>query len=228
VTLVEVLPREPLWVEVEVVRAGIDEVGAVTCELASGLIDQFTGTADVRWTFVADERRTFAVWPKAVFDAGVSYRYAIVVGELGELWTAWRYQTDVRVTMKVEDDFYATRTISVSLAAPWSQRNSPDTSTDAGEIIFAEVHLQIPTLTSPQSTSYTFDKTNVGTERRWKIRTRKDERRYAYEVHALTADGRMLQFGPFESDGERVSLEIYRVRVSDTSPPEFGLRTLSP
>jgi hypothetical protein len=224
VTLAQVFPREPLWVEVKVVGVSLDEVGAVTCELASGHVDRLTGTAEVRWTFVDDETRTFAVWPNSIFDAGFSYRYAIVLADVGELWTDWRYQTDARVTMNVEDDFYATRTISVSLVAPWSQRNSPDSSSQAGEIIFAEVHLQTPMAASPQTASYTFDQTNIGRELRWKVRTRKDAKKYAYEVHALTADGRMLQFGPFESDAERIALEIYRVRVSDTSPAEFDLR----
>ncbi|MGH8072353.1 MAG: hypothetical protein ACRERE_45390 [Candidatus Entotheonellia bacterium] len=225
VTLAHVLPREPLRVEVEVVSDSIDEVEAVKCELASGPIDRLAAAADVHWTFVADETRTFAVWPKSVFDDGVSYRYAIVVAGPGELWTEWRYQTDMRVIMKVEDDFYATRTISVTLAAPWSQRNSPDASTHAGEIIFAEVHVQTLIVASPQSASYTFDKTNIGTALRWNVRTRNDENRYTYEVHALAADGQLLRFGPFESDRDRVSLEIYRIRVSDTSPAEFGLRT---
>jgi hypothetical protein len=226
VTLAHVLPRQPLRVEVEVISGSIDEVEAVQCELASGRVGPLSGAADVRWTFVADEMRAFAVWPQSIFDAGVSYRYAIVVADPGKLWTEWRYQTDMRVTMKVEDDFYATRTISLTLAAPWSQRNSPDASTTAGEIIFAEVHLQMPTTSSPQSVSHTFDKTNVGTELRWKIRTRKDENQYVYEVHALAADGQMLKFGPFESEADRVSLELYRIRVSDTSPAEFGLRTV--
>jgi hypothetical protein len=227
VTLAHVLPRQPLRVEVEVMSDSFDAVEAVKCELASGHVQPLTAAADVRWTFVADETRAFAVWPQSVFDEGVSYRYAIVVAGPGELWTEWRYQTDMRVTMKVEDDFYATRTISLTLAAPWSQRSSPDASTNTGEIIFAEVHLQTPLTASPQSASYTFDKTNIGTELRWKIRTRKDEQQYVYEVHALAADGQMLKFGPFQSEEDRVSLELYRIRMSDTSPTEFGLRTVT-
>jgi len=126
--------------------------------------------------------------------------------------------------MNVEDEFYATRTISLTLSAPWSQRNSSDASTNTGEIIFAEVHLQLPTRSSPQSASHTFDKTNIGTELRWNVRRLKDQHRYTYEVQALAADGQMLKFGPFESEADRLALELYRIRVSDTSPTKFGLR----
>jgi hypothetical protein len=226
VTRAHVLPRQPLWVEVMVVRGSIDEVEAVHVELASRPIDQVPAAADVRWTFLADETRTFAVWPQSVFDAGVWSRYAIVVDGLGELWSAWRYQTDMRVTMNVEDEFYATRTIRLTLAAPWSPRSSPDASTNTGEIIFAEVHLQLLTTSRPQSVSQTFDRTNIGTELRWNIRGPKDVNRYAYEVHALASDGQLLKFGPFESASDRVALELYRIHVSDTSPTEFGLRTV--
>jgi hypothetical protein len=71
VTLAHVLPRQPLWVEVEVVRGSIDEVEAVQCELVSGPVDRLPAAADVHWSFVAEEMRTFVVWPQSVFDAGV-------------------------------------------------------------------------------------------------------------------------------------------------------------
>jgi len=71
-------------------------VEAVHVELASGPIEHVPAAAEVRWTFVADETRAFAVWPQSIFDEGLWSRYAIVVDSPGEIWTAWRHQTAMR------------------------------------------------------------------------------------------------------------------------------------
>jgi hypothetical protein len=43
-------------------------------------------------------------------------------------------------------------------------------------------------------------------------------------VDLLTADGRLLSFGPFEAGLDTIDLEIYRERIGDDAPAEFGVK----
>jgi hypothetical protein len=226
VTLMHVYPRQPIRIRAEAKFADINEVTGVICEVESGQpsAEAQSIIPDLTTSFSTEGTRDLILWPKSIFEQGFSFRYGIQVPDANMVWTNWRYQTEPKIEMIIEDEFYTTRIIRTTLKAPWSQRNGPDPSTRDPEIIFVELHLRTPQATGSQCTSFTFDKTNAGTEVRWKVRSRKDQQLGRFEVLALSADGRMLSFGPFEFDQEQLSIEIFVVRSGDTEPPEFGMR----
>ena len=112
---------------------------------------------------------------------------------------------------------------------PWSLRGGPDPATRDAEILFAELHLRTPS-SADQG------------ERELHLRQQQPRRRggldlapapwrgpVQLEILALTADGRMLTFGPYETAQDRIEIEIYRRHVSDSvDPAEFDVRWSQP
>jgi hypothetical protein len=228
VTLAHVYPRTPMRIQATALFLSVAEVRGVICEITMRSVapDAPSGVADLRHTFITEEVHDFVLWPESIFDTGFSYRYGIDVGGTQPIWAVWRQPTEPRILMNVLEEFYATRTICVGLRGPWSELAGPNPAKLAGEILFAEVNLNSPLGGQSQSKCCTFDKSNIGTEFSWKARMHKGEKRISYEVNVLTVDGRSLSFGPFETDQERLSMEVCAVQVSDGLPAEFSFRSL--
>lgn len=226
VTLPHVYPQRARRIVARAQLSDLTGVQGVTCQFLSGPppSGDSPAPAALSATLVSEEARLIHLWPLSVFEVGFSYRYRIegAGAELG--FTGWRHQTSDEVLMSVADDFYATRTIRTALRAPWSLRGGPDPATRDAEILFAELHLRTPSAADQASQSFTFDNSNRGAEVAWTLRQRRGEGRVQLEILALSADGRMLNFGPYETAQERIEIEIYRRHVSDSEPTEFDVR----
>jgi hypothetical protein len=218
----DVFPRDPVKVRVSVIKGDTPEIQQVCVQLSSG-----TGLADailpdLEWSFTQDESRVFTLWPKTIFDLGWKSRIGATLFTGEEIWTEWTVGQGGEVVMKVEDQFYTQKTVEVELDAPWSPQRSPDPTVRRGEIIYAEVDLSLPLAADTQGKTFTFDAQNRE-KRMWKIRGRAGLASYRYQVHALSVDGRMHDFGPFDSEKEKLSLTIIRTLVSDLAPPDFSV-----
>ncbi|MCY0989777.1 hypothetical protein OV203_21750 [Nannocystis sp. ILAH1] len=225
VTLGHVYPRTPIRIRARADLAALPEVRAVLLQIKSGRVEA-DAASDLTCTLTAGDTRELVVWPDSIFERGFSFRYAIEIADAGWVWTDWRYSTEPEIIMPVADDFYRTRIVHLALTAPWSLRNGPDPSSVDAELIFAEVSAR--SAAQDASFTFTFDRSNSGTEPAWKFRARKGADLVLFEILALTVDGRMLTFGPFESDQERVAFAISTARISDTEPAEFAVRMTSP
>jgi hypothetical protein len=225
VTLADVYPRTPVRVQVTASYADLPHVQGVTLELASGgSAAEPLCAASTSRTLASDQETQLTLWPNNLFDLGYSHRYAIDTSGREREWTAWRYSTEPRLVMSVADDFYTTRTIELSVRAPWSKLKGPDALQHAAELIFAELHLCSLGSDPADEATYTFDSTSAQFE--WTIRSRQRDRRVRYDLDVLTLDGRMLKFGPFELTGDALTLELFVAKSSDTAPAEFGVRNV--
>lgn len=223
----DALPREPKRIQVTVHKGDTPEIHLITVQLRSG-----TGTADqlepgVSWSFTGDGTRTLALWPTTIFDTEFVYRIGLGLASGKELLGNWQPGEGDRIEMNVEKDFYFTRQIEVTMKGPWSAQHSPDSSSRKGEVIYAEVYLQLTGTTDTQSRSFTFDIDNHGESFKWTVRGPRGAERYTYRIQVLSLDGHLHPFGPYQSDQEKLALEIVRTSVSDIAPPTFDVREVT-
>lgn len=226
VTLSHVYPQRARRIVAQAQFSDLVGVQGVTCQFLSGAPPSGDSqvVAGLQATLLSEDSRVIHLWPQSIFEEGFSYRYRVegAGAELG--FTDWRHQASDEVIMAVADDFYATRTIRAALRAPWSLRGGPDPATRDAEILFAELHVRTPSTADQASESFTFDNSNRGAEVAWTLRQHRGEGRVQLEILVLTADGRMLTFGPYETAQDRIQIEIYRRHVSDSDPAEFDVR----
>lgn len=227
ITLAHIYPRTPLRVRASIELSELDDVDTVRLEVLAGRVT-LDSRAELTQTFDRDTSQSeLVVWPHTIFERGVSFRYAIVGAGFELEWTTWRYQTEEELVMRVADDFYNTQLVQVSVRAPWSQRDSPDPTNHAAELIFVEVHLTQEGQPSSAETQLTFDRTQTAGPRTWRVQSRKSASSSAtlrYSVTALSADGRWLALGSGELTSDRLELEVYVQSSSSEGLPEFGLR----
>lgn len=224
----DVLPRKSCTVEVAVQKGYTPEIHQVTVHLRSGSELTTSMEPDLEWSFFADETRTFSLWPRSIFEKGFTYKYGLILADGSTaLWTDWRVGEGKRVAVKVEDEFYRTKTIEVTMRAPWSAQHSPDLSSRAGEIIYAEVYIAGPSTIETQSRDFTFDADNKGTCFTWSLWVRTGAEHYTYAVSTMSVDGRIHEFGPYPREEAKLSLEIICKSVSSYAPPQFDLRVLN-
>lgn len=222
----DVFPHKPQKILVIVHKGNIPEIRFVTVQLRSGSKLENNRESEVSRIFFNDESQTFTLWPESIFDRDFMYRYGLTLPE-GEYWSKWKIGKGDKVEINVAGEFYSKRTIEVTMQAPWSERRSPDPSSRAGEIIYAEVHLKYSGTSDTQSKSLTFDADNKGICLKWNMRARQSAKNFSYEVHVLSVDGRLINLGTYETDKEKLNLEIFRTHVSDSAPAEFDIDVLS-
>lgn len=236
VTRTDVYPREPMRIRARLLWADLPDIQCVTCQLKSGVLPSDTTAVvpDQTCEFQSgqEDERTLILWPHSIFERTeqgepqFGYRYKIDVAGADLGYTAWRQQTSPELIMPIADDFYVTRTLAIEVRAPWSERGGPDPASRDAEILFAEVQVQLPGGEGSASQTFTFDKTSAGRGAQCKVRSRRGSERVRCDLVVLTADGRMLNFGPYDLARDQQTIEIYRVRVSDGEAPEFGARLL--
>jgi hypothetical protein len=73
---------------------------------------------------------------------------------------------------------------------------------------------------SALTATFTFDR-RATRERTWSTRSRSHAGAIRYDVTALTEDGWLLSFGPFETTTDRIQVAIVAAKVSDSHPAEF-------
>ncbi len=218
----DVFPHKPQKILVIVHQGNIPEIRFVTVQLRSDAQLENNVEPEVSRLFFQNESQTFTLWPQSIFAQGFIYRYGVTLSE-GEYWSEWKMGQGDQVEINVAGEFYTMGTIEVTLQAPWSERRSPDPSSRAGEIIYAEVNLTYSGTSDTQSKSFTFDADNKGVCFKWDMRARQDAKQFSYEVYLLSVDGRLINLGVYETDKEKLNLEIFRTHVSEASPAEFDI-----
>ena len=217
----EMAVRHPQKVQVTVNKGEWPGIQWVRLHLRSS--DQIAEEVEpeVVWDFVDNGSKTFALWPNSIFESAIAYRYGVLLADGEEHWIDWTITTKEDINVNVKDQFYQNRTVTVSLKAPWSERSSPEATAFEGEIIYAEVHLNLSNSTETQSRVFTFDLARKKQKATWSIAVKQGDNQYRYQVHALTVDGRLLKFEAIESAKDSLNLEIVPARISNVEPPQF-------